>query len=386
VVAQIALSLILVIAASLFVRTLANLESTELGFNRDHTLLVTMAAKGSGYKDAALIRFYDDLLDRFRSIPGVSDASLSDFPLVGGSMSAAGVRIPGVPVAGGEAARAALMPVGASFFTTMKIPVLMGREFDRRDSADSVPVGVVNEMFAKKYFAGINPLGPHFGVGTRGGKSDDIEIVGVVKNARHDSLRHDTPPIAFIPYSQNHLFIVNLVTFELRTVGNPLIFANSVRRIVQEKDPRVPIFNITTQSAQIDRTIGQERTFADLCACFALLRPGDLLRGIVRNDGVRGSAENGRNRNPRGARGAAPSRDVDGAARGVRALLNRTGDRAGRGVEHDALCGIVLIRNEAQRPACHFVICRGAGLCGVGGRVCAGVAGFAYRSNSGASS
>ena len=271
VVAQIALSLILVIAAGLFVRTLANLESTELGFNRDHTLLVTMAAKGSGYKDAALIRFYDDLLDRFRSIPGVSDASLSDFPLVGGSVSAAGVRIPGLPVAGGEAARAALMPVGASFFTTMKIPVLMGREFDRRDSADSVPVGVVNEMFAKKYFAGINPLGPHFGVGTRGGKSDDIEIVGVVKNARHDSLRHDTPPIAFIPYSQNHLFIVNLVTFELRTVGNPLIFANSVRRIVQEKDPRVPIYNITTQSAQIDRTIGKERTFADLCACFALL-------------------------------------------------------------------------------------------------------------------
>ena len=268
VVSQIAISLLVIAAAGLFVRTLSNLESIELGFDREHVLLFSMSAGQEGYRGAALVRLYDGLLTRFRAVPGVPNASLSDMAFVSGAMHGAGVKVPGGPVPAGRDAGTDLARVGPSFFSTMRLPVLAGREIGERDVVGSKPVAVVNEVLAKKYFPNENPVGRHIGIGGDAGKFDEYEIVGVARSARYDSLKREIPPVTYLSYAQDPA-VLNYIVFELRTAGDPLALANAVRQIVSDVDARVPVFNITSQSKQIDQTLGQERTFADLCACFA---------------------------------------------------------------------------------------------------------------------
>lgn len=268
VVSQIAISLLLIIAAGLFVRTLSNLHSVELGFNRENMLLFSLNAKPAGYKDAALARFYADLRTRFRDIPGVREVSLSQFALVSGAGSQYGVTVPGVPAPPGRQPGTSVLKVGPSFFTAMQIPVLLGREIQERDTTASGRVAVVNEVFAKKYFANENPVGRRFGL-TEDGPAD-IEIIGVSKTARYNSLKRDIPPVVYIPYSQDPRNLSGM-TFELRAAGDPLALVNTVRQIVHQAEPRVPISNVNTQARQIDQTINQERTFAQLSTCFAAL-------------------------------------------------------------------------------------------------------------------
>jgi macrolide transport system ATP-binding/permease protein len=262
VVAQIALSLLLVIGAGLFVRTLSNLESINLGFNRENVLLFSLVARKAGYSDEALVRLYESLRTQLAAVPGVRRVSLSDMALVSGNMSAGGVSIPGME---GARTESSFMSVGPGFFSTMGIPLAMGREIGERDAANSEKVAVVNEVFAKNYFGTENPLGRQIGIG-----KIEFEIVGVAKTARYDSLKRDIPPVVYTAYTQRGR-PMGQVVYELRTEGKPLSLANTVRRIVAEAAPRVPMFNVTTQSDQIDETISQELTFADLCTAFAAL-------------------------------------------------------------------------------------------------------------------
>ncbi len=266
VVSQIAISLLLLVAAGLFVRTLSNLHSIELGFNREHVLLFSVNAQQAGYRDEALVRFYANLQARLSGLPGVRNVSLSNFALVSNSMSSTGVKIPGA--APGKNKGTSYLSVGSSFFTTMQIPILLGREIDERDHG-AAQVAVVNELFAKTYFGGENPVGRHFGLGG-GNNSANLEIIGVSKTARYNSLKQDLTPVAYVPYSQNLKALRGMV-YELRTVGDPLALTNSVREVVHQADARIPVANVLTQARQVDQTIGQELTFATLCTCFAVL-------------------------------------------------------------------------------------------------------------------
>jgi macrolide transport system ATP-binding/permease protein len=182
--------------------------------------------------------------------------------LVSGSMSAGGVSISGMP---GVQTESSFMSVGPGFFSTMGIPLVLGREIGEHDEPNSEKVAVINEVFAKKYFGAENPLGRQIGIG-----KIEFEIVGVAKTARYDSLKRDIPPVVYTAHTQRRR-PMGQVVYELRAVGNPLSLANTVRRIVAETAPRVPVFNVTTQSDQIDETISQELTFADLCTVFAAL-------------------------------------------------------------------------------------------------------------------
>ncbi len=277
VVLQVAITLVLVIAASLFVRTLSNLDSIELGFNRENVLLVSLNARQAGYKDLPLARFYATLWGRFRAVPGVREATLSDYALVSGAGSQYGITVPGVPPPPGREAGASVLHVGPRFFTAMQIPVLLGRELDDRDDTGAHRVAVVNEVFAKKYFGSVNPLGRRFGV--EGDRSADIEIVGVAKAARDNSLKGAIPPLVYIPYGQD-LRTLGQIVFELRTTGDPLALVNTVRQMVHEAEFSLPISNVNTQSRQIDQTINRERTFAELCTCFAILALGISCVGL----------------------------------------------------------------------------------------------------------
>jgi predicted permease len=266
VISQIAISMLLVLAAGLFVRTLTNLNAVELGFNRENVLLFHLNARQIGYQDLPLARFYADLWSRFRSIPAVRAATLSDYALVSGAGSSYSVTIPGAPPSSGRKAGTSLLHVGPAFFSTMQIPLPLGREIDERDMTALHKVAVVNEVFAKKYFGNANPIGRRFGLES----SPDIEIVGLAKTARYNSLKRDVPPVVYIPYNQN-LRALGDMTFELRTSNDPLALVDTVRQIVHQAEPRLPATGVNTQSRQIDQTINQERTFAELCSCFAIL-------------------------------------------------------------------------------------------------------------------
>jgi macrolide transport system ATP-binding/permease protein len=147
----------------------------------------------------------------------------------------------------------------------MQIPILVGREIDERDQAGAPQVAIVNEVFARVHFGSESPVGHRFSFGGPA----QIEIVGMAKNARYDSLTTDIPPTVYLPYRQN--LRMGRMTFALRTTGNPLTYVNNVRQVLEKIDPRVPLSEVRTQAAQIDQTIGQPITFARLCSAFAIL-------------------------------------------------------------------------------------------------------------------
>jgi macrolide transport system ATP-binding/permease protein len=265
VISQIAISLLLVIAAGLFVHTLTNLRAVELGFNRENVLLFKVNARPAGYKEAALAGFYAGLLERFRVLPGVSSAAASQNALVSQHWNGLQLSIGGVP-APEKPLSTCVMSVDRAFLSTMQIPILAGRGMEARDM-QSPRIAVVSERFAKQFFPGQNPLGKVIGFG--GSKEPvDITIVGIARDSRYNNLKSENPPVAYVPFTQD-LKSLGGMTFELRATGNPLALSNSVRRIVHEASAAAPVSEITTQSGVIDETIKQERAFADLCTCFA---------------------------------------------------------------------------------------------------------------------
>lgn len=267
---QITLSLLLVLGAALFVRTLANLHSVEIGFNPEHLLTFSLDARQAGYKDAQLRTLYARLDEQFRALPGVRAATMSNMPLVANWTSSVGLHVPGISKRKGRGGPGtSLVIVGPTFFETMQLPIALGRSINARDVDGAPLAAVVNQTFAKKYFPNQNPIGRHIGI-----NSDvaNIAIVGVAKDARYSSLKDEIPPVTYLAYFQNALNgPPGSAIFELRTTADPLTLAQTVRKAVRAAVPQVPITDMLTQSQIIDSTITQERTFADLCVAFAVL-------------------------------------------------------------------------------------------------------------------
>jgi len=157
------------------------------------------------------------------------------------------------------------MVAGPRFLTTMQIPILAGREINGRDGPGSTPVAVVSERLARTYFGNENPLGRRI---TLVDEKRDLEIVGVSANVRYGGLKEKSPMTVFVAASQ---FSPDGMTYALHTAVNPLTYIKSVNKIVREADSRIPVTNVVTQAAEIDRTISRELTFAKLCTGFAIL-------------------------------------------------------------------------------------------------------------------
>jgi predicted permease len=270
VVSQIAVSLVLVVAAGLFVRTLANLHAIDVGFNREKLLVFDLDATNAGYQDEKLLHFYAELWRRFENIPGVTNTTFTDMPLVADWTSTTNVSVPGSQTEGKNAGTAR-MRVGPRFFETLQIPILAGRALDEHDNSGAPKAAVVNEVFVKKYLGRLSVLGRHI---TIGGKetATDLVVVGVARTTRYSSLKQDPPPLIYTSTLQSvQNRYVRQVYFELRTHGDPLALASTVRGIVHEAGPEVPVADLTTESNIIEGTIAHERTFADLCTVFGAL-------------------------------------------------------------------------------------------------------------------
>jgi predicted permease len=264
VVAQIAISFLLLVGAGLFVRTLNKLDSVNLGYAREHILLFSLNAHQAGHRAPEITTFYRDLLKRFESIPGVRSATVSQSSLINAGQAGKTYKGP-IKIGAVTTLGAGVMVVGPHFLTTMQIPLLAGREIDERDQPSSTPVAVISERMARTYFGNENPVGRRI---TFVGDKRELQIVGVSANLRYGGLKHESPMTVFVAFSQ---FSPDRVTYALRTAGDPLRYVRTVHDIVHKADARIPITNVVTQAAEIDRTISQEVTFAKLSAGFALL-------------------------------------------------------------------------------------------------------------------
>jgi predicted permease len=273
VIAQVAASLLLLVGAGLFVRTLQNLETLNVGFNRYNILLFGIDPTQNGYKGERLASFYQELQRRLEALPGVRSVSASNHTLIGGGVSIGGISIQGYagkqPETGrGASAGVHFNSVGPGFFETMGIPLVLGRTIGSEDTPAAPKVAVINESLARSYFADSNPIGRRIGGDEK--TSGDIEIVGVVGDARYADLRRGVPPTIYFPYLQGTEQL-GPMHFEVRTAGDPTDIVTSVRRVVQSLGQNLPLFEVKTQVEQIDQTLFQERLFAKLSSFFGLL-------------------------------------------------------------------------------------------------------------------
>ncbi|HEV2861040.1 MAG TPA: ABC transporter permease [Pyrinomonadaceae bacterium] len=266
VVAQVAVSLLLLAGAGLFIRTLYNLHSVELGFNPENLLLFKIDPRLKGYKGEEVGRLYEQMIERFEAVPGVRSATLSEYALLtnSGRMGPAYVegRAPLSPAENNVYQQRARW----NYFEVMEIPLLAGRGLTPQDDGRAPKVAVINQTMARVYFGGENPVGRRFGFGPE--KSGEIEVVGVVRDAKYQEPRQESPSVAYIPYTQESL---GQTTFALRTAGDPRQSVEVVREAVREVDKDLPVFAVKTQVELADEALGQERLFAWLTGVFGLL-------------------------------------------------------------------------------------------------------------------
>jgi predicted permease len=307
VVAQVALSIVMLIGAGLLVRTLSNLRHLNPGFDTENILLFGINPVIAGYKDVQTVHLYRDLQRRFAALPGVVSVSYAEEALLSQSTSGTAVHLDAA--APKSNADTDLLPVGSDFFSTMHIRLLAGRAFTAADFAQAdathaaisaagqaakaqaadgqtsrtpspdaersnqpqptpVPV-IINRTFAREYFPGKNPLGLHMGNAQNDrpatGPQPGYVIVGIADDTKYGSLRKQINPTMYRPLTHNSAH------FELRTSGDPMSLVGAVRKIVAEADNNLPLTDVRTQSEQIDQTLFQERLLSRLSSFFALL-------------------------------------------------------------------------------------------------------------------
>lgn len=265
VVAQVGLSLTLLIAAGLFLRSLHNLRSVDPGFDPDRLVLLTIDTSSSGYSQAATQNFYDSLLERARNLPGVVSASPGLISPLSGNFSLMRISVPGYVPQPNEPPGIATNWIGPEYFKTLSTSLVAGRMFTEQDGQTN-KVAIVNERAAAHFWPNQNPIGKQISI--RGREPDDYEIVGVVKNVKSESLRDDAQATVYLPFRKSPRA---LMTLHVRVAGATTPVISALMREVHALDANLPIVEVTTMSAQLDRTIALDRLMATLTALFGIL-------------------------------------------------------------------------------------------------------------------
>lgn len=283
VVGQVAISLLLLLGAGLFVRTLHNLQIVDLGYQRDNLLIVRVDALAAGYDSAGRAGIFQRVLESLRSLPGVSGVTLSENGLFGGTESADRITVEGFHSDKEEDNAARFDQIGSCYFSTVGIPILLGREIGPQDAGTANHVCVVNEAFAKFFFRGSNPIGKHV--------TDEFpdtrmtfEIVGVTRDVRDHRLRGEIPRRFYIPIFNPLGETPPSAYYEIRSRSDAASLLPAVRRRIQETDASLPILSARTLTYLVDRSITRERMIAEVSSFFgvlALLLAGIGLYGVL---------------------------------------------------------------------------------------------------------
>jgi predicted permease len=269
-VAQVAISLALLVGAGLFLRTLDNLRRVDVGFDPENLVFVRVNPDPGTYGQEDLYRYFQEGMTRLQALPGVRAATVSAPTLLSGSENGTVMYVTGRSYPGGkyvsERDDIYRVVVAPNYFSTVGIPLATGRGFTDRDNRQAPEVAVINEAAARKFFPNENPIGRRFG--HRLENTGPIEIVGVVRDVRYFSLREPPPPTLYIPYLQ---YEPNDLAFSVRTGTAPAGLLRSIRAAVSDVDPNIPIVTVETQVSQIERRYGNEKLLAQACALFAVI-------------------------------------------------------------------------------------------------------------------
>ena len=267
VVAQVAMSMLLLAGAGLFARSLYNLRAVDPGFDVERLLIFSVDPTLSGYSTSRAQRLFEDLQREIAAVPGVRAVSMSELGLLTGNSWSMTVRVDGYQSQEGENMNPNVDGVGPGFFSTIGVPLIAGREFTEKDTAGAPRVAIVNETMARRYWGEAGPVGRRIGFGR---DSDaQIEIVGVVRDIRSQQLREEAPRFVYVPYPQNEEF--TQLTFYVRAAGESGPLAASIRQAVGRLDQNLPVFDVRTMEAQVGESLFVERMVAALSVAFGAL-------------------------------------------------------------------------------------------------------------------
>jgi len=262
VVAQVALSIIVLISAGLLARTLGNLRSVDPGFDTHNILLFGLNPKQAGYKPDKIQTLYAELHKRLASIPGVISSSSSTLPFLSSGVWTQRLYIEWQSEK--SAPEVDMLAVGPDFFQTMRLPLIAGGTFSASNLQSGQNIAIVNQHFVQRFLQGRNPIGVHFATG---GDENQVqrEIIGVVADAKYDDLRKPVEATVFIPFQEGEAY------FALRTSTKPEALIPTVRRAVAGIDDNLPLFGVRTQTEAIDLLLFNERLVARLSSLFGVL-------------------------------------------------------------------------------------------------------------------
>jgi predicted permease len=280
VVAQVSLSLLLLIGAGLFLRTLNNLSSMSPGFPADRLIGFQLDPTLSGYKPDRAKLFYQRLTDELSSVPGVRSVGLASMRILEGNEWDSSMTVEGYAPPTPDARPQIFMnQISPNYFTTLGVPIVAGRDFRLTDNQEvflgrdpddwSATTIMINETFAKRFFAGHNPIGLHVGFGSDPGTKTPIEVIGVVKDIKYTGLRDEIPPQAYVPYLGSHF--LGSMTVYVRTAAEPGPLMSAIRAKVRDLDPNIPIYALRTTETQISNSLSTERMIASLSSVFGFV-------------------------------------------------------------------------------------------------------------------
>jgi len=284
VVAQVTVSVLLLIGAGLFIRTLRNLRDVDLGIRPENLIAFNLSPTLSGYTTDRVKQFYQSVVARIGREPGVQSVSFATMGLLEGNEWDSTVTVEGYQSKPGEDMNPFCNAVSPGYFKTLGVPLLLGRDFDDRDRDPAEPsldpkqyspngngyrVAIANESFVKRYFGDRNPIGRHVGFGGNPGTPTPIEIIGVVRDSKYTGVRDEIPRQLFFPELQERT--PGGISVYVRTIGDPASAFASAQRAVRDLDPNIPVYNLRTIERQIDRSLLVERFIATLSTAFGIL-------------------------------------------------------------------------------------------------------------------
>jgi predicted permease len=282
-VVQVAITLVLLVGAGLFLQTLGNLRRVDVGFDPRNLLLFRINPSLSGYDQAKMRLFYTQLLDRLAGVPGVRGVAMSQPALLSGSLNSTGIYVQGRPAPlvrpQDDSHSISRLVISPNFFEVMGIPIVMGRALSDRDTEHAPDVVVINEAAVRKFFPGENPLGKRFGPNPEW--SGQFEVAGVLRDVKYRSVREAAPPTMYVPFRQARMASS---VFEVRTAGAPAAAVGSIREAARQIDPDVPLIDVSTQLELVEQRFQMEKIFAQAYTLFgglALLLASIGLFGLM---------------------------------------------------------------------------------------------------------
>jgi len=263
---QVAFTLLLLTGGALFSRTLWNLRKQHLGLSTENLITFSISPQLGGYDDAKTVALVDQLRERLGAIPGVLGVGSSQIPVLTNTGMSGNITVEGRQLTEREDWNVHYDAVSPNYFSTMRMPLVSGREFNAGDTAISPKVAIINEAMVKAFFPNRNPIGMHFAMGAGNGVKPDIEIAGVVKNAKEQHVRDEDLAYFYRPYSQFGKLVG--MSFYVRSQQDPLLIANALRETVRGADANLPVYDLKTVQRVVDENLFAERIIAGLSAAF----------------------------------------------------------------------------------------------------------------------